>query len=339
MHPCIGDRTQNWEGRKKSYINTCTHVSVCLLSYLTSSVLAWISWKRSLKGACLPASHYLGASPILQSKCETEQGDRAGNVRTKMRDPASHASSIWCSFLLEPSEKPPVTLLELAAQAARRDGLLPESSCHCPRGRTPPSPLWVPGERWVAPSGEPQGWKQELRGEGWGWGFPEPCPWGAGPSGVDLVPIAMTGARGGQEESCWRAECRGKAEWEAVCSGQWGAVGALVQLCFSSFSLRNEGALFLCVYGGHLSHEGLMSFFRGHRGGQRVLLALLNIGPWLSIQQEFFSIGSGLWTCKDSLQWESPPPHLLPKDWASRRSWSLEVRESSVASRDGTGGN
>ena len=120
-----------------------------------------------------------------------------------------------------------------------------------------------------------------------------------------------TGRPGGillKSRALWESRVRGCA-LRAV-----GAVGALVQLCSSSFSLRNEGALFLCVYGGRLSHESLMSFFRGHRGGQRVLLVLLNIGPWLSIQQEFFSIGSGLWTRKDSLQWESPPPHLLPKD-------------------------
>ena len=128
--------------------------------------------------------------------------------------------------------------------------------------------------------------------------------------------------RSGQWER-WDGEARrSPAEEQSVVGKQGerlalravGAVGALVQLCSSSFSLRNEGTLFLCVYGGRLSHESLMSFFRGHRGGQRVLLVLLNIGPWLSIQQEFFSIGSGLWTRKDSLRWESPPPHLLPKD-------------------------
>ena len=55
-----------------------------------------------------------------------------------------------------------MTLLELAAQAARKDGLLPESSCHCPGGRTAPSPLWVPGERRVAPSGSPRAGNRSL---------------------------------------------------------------------------------------------------------------------------------------------------------------------------------
>lgn len=93
-------------------------------------------------------------------------------------------------------------------------------------------------------------------------------------------------ARGGQ------AECPGRAG-ERLCaqgSGEAWEPGAALPFPFSASEAR---LLSSSGHVGGVSPRRVSERPQGPRGGQSVFLALLNVGPCLSIQQEFFSMGSG----------------------------------------------
>lgn len=69
----------------------------------------------------------------------------------------------------------------------------------------------------------------------------------------------------------------------------WGKLSKAVffQILLGFYSIfRDKDALFLWVWGGHLLHQGLLTYFRGDGVGQKVCLALA-----IFLQHHMFNTG------------------------------------------------